>query len=1109
MNREKIFSHVSLAPWRDAINDGSSTVAEGLWDAPKTLLISLAQRISNKNVLFLSGASQGENRLFHDFPLWTDCHVVEFPAWDTLPGEAFAPSPDVVGERYQVLESLCLSEKKHIIITSPQACLQRVIDPEAFISLHLELKPKQEFSFSLLVEKLTHMGYQRRNVASDKGEFAVRGGIVDVFPVALPDAFRIEFFGDTIESIRLYDPVGQKSIKPAPNVTITAGQELELVKKLPAASTILQYVGADTLIVFDDLLVLEDRYTQMLGSWKEASSTFLGLEEFLDAMGSFQKIYFSDLPLEELSHVNVPRASGNIYSAQNTVHTVTFEMFGKKLDGRRWLHPFLHVADFLLKDAPEEVSPDDISMALSDKVKEPNLDIHCLAVSDLEENTFRGRLARDGITLPETAVFERGYQSSGFALHTPEQNFLLLPYTEFTHRYKMRRQKLRSTYHTPPSEIYELKTGETVVHTNSGIGKFLGVEKRLNHNGVETEFFLLEYADKAKLYVPIDQANLISKYIGSKELAPPLHTLGSSRWKKAKEHAEQSIMGYASQLLESYAKRAVAGGFAFPPDSEDTRAFEDEFPFVETEDQLRAIEDVKKNMGEPKAMDRLICGDVGYGKTEVAMRAAFKAVVDGGKQVAVLVPTTVLAMQHYDTFRERMGNFPINVEVLARTRSPKEIHAAIEGTMSGKVDIVIGTHRIISKDIVFKNLGLVIIDEEQRFGVRAKEHLKHLKAGVDCLTLSATPIPRTLYMSMMGARDMSVVSTPPQDRLPITSVVAEPNDITIKNALMRELTRDGQALFIHNRVEDIYEVASHIKTLLPHARVLVGHGQMDPEEIDNVFHMFKQGLAEVLVATTIVENGIDIPNCNTILVDRADTFGLADLYQLRGRVGRWNRKAFAYFLVPQRRSMDPYVKERLSAMMEISGGYGGGMRVALKDLEIRGAGDILGTEQSGQVSAIGFHLYCKLLKRTIDALQGKIPTTLTDTRCEFAIDARLPEDYVNAPSLRMEIYHRLGEASSFDMIDEIWGELKDRFGDPPEPAKRLYYLSRIRVQASRLGFILVKWDGSFLSAELKRGKDVTAYKAPLGKIGKAQDLEEWSFHLLKHWKGQEVKGQTT
>ncbi|MBA2369045.1 MAG: transcription-repair coupling factor [Candidatus Protochlamydia sp.] len=1082
---KKILESERVLAFQEALqNPQEILLVEELWNAPKALVASIAQKKTGKHILILTGASQEEVRLFHDFSLFTDRPVVDFPSWETMPSENIPPSPDIVGERYKLLKEITTSSEPHIILTGLQACLQRLIHPSVFKDLYLNLKQGESIGFEDLVQKLLKMGYQRKFIASDKGEFAIRGGIIDVFPVSSPDPYRLEFWGDDLESIRIYDPIGQKSVRPVDKAEIAPGQELELLDSTSSAS-ILDYLGPETLIVFDDLLALEDRYAS-LTSLGAHSKFFNTIENFLDELTPYQKIFLSQKPIEELSEVRaLDRKKHGFYSQETPFHKLQFQMFNRDWSVIRWCHPFNTVSGYLFSEDEGEPSGEEILHKLSTLDHEKTR-LLFLCGSELEENNLHQRLLGSEIHLPKQTSYQIGYLSGGFVIQ--DDNLVVLPLTEMTHRYKIRRQKLRSTYHTSPIDTYDLISGETVVHLNNGIGRYMGMEKRPNHLGIPSEFFAIEYADQAKLYVPFNQAHLITKYIGSGEEIPRLHSLGSGRWKKTRENTEKAILGYASDLLKNYAERAIKEGFAFSEDSPDVRVFEEEFPFVETEDQLAAIANIKQDMISHKAMDRLICGDVGYGKTEVAMRAAFKAVVDGGKQVAVLVPTTVLAMQHFDSFTERVANFPVRVGVLSRFQSAKQIKETLIGIAEGSIDIVIGTHRIISKDVQFKDLGLVVIDEEQRFGVRAKEHLKKIKVGVDCLTLSATPIPRTLYMSLIGARDMSVINTPPQDRLPIKTVITETNDQTIKNALLRELARDGQAFVIHNRVESIYAVGSRIKNLLPQARVLIAHGQMHADEIDATFHAFKSGQADILVATTIVENGVDIPNANTILIDQADHFGLAALYQLRGRVGRWNRRAYAYFLVKNLRTMPELTRKRLQALSE-AGGYGGGMKVAMRDLEIRGAGDILGVEQSGHVSSIGFHLYCKMLKRTILALQGKVPSTLNETKIELSIDARLPEDYVNEVSLRMEIYQRLGEAFSSEEVDAIWEEVVDRFGSPPEAALYLYHLTRLRVYASRQSFILLKQERISLTIEKRKGADTVIRKILMPKYKTAQEME--------------------
>lgn len=1075
----------SLAQIERLLREEDSLLLEGLWNSPKALIAALAAKTTAKHILILTGASLEETRLFNDFKWFTDLPVIDFPAWETLPAENIPPSPDIVGDRYTALGALQTSSQPHIVITGLQAVLQKLLPPITFSELHFKCKTGQVLSFEGTIERFIKMGYQRKSIAADKGEFAVRGGIIDVFPVSSPDPYRLEFFGDELESLRTYDPIGQKSIQVVDALEIVPGQELELIQKETHLCSILDYLGPNTLIVFDDLLNLEDRYASLL-QLTGTGPKFFSIHEFLEATNKYQKIFLSKEPIETLSEVKfLTKHTAGYYSETAPPMPLQFQLFNRDFEAIRVVSPFKELQDVLLSDENE-----DLLKGLELLPKEMHVDFLYETEADLMK--LQKQINDLALQLPKIN-FEAGYLSSGFILS--DADWACFPLTELTGRYKIRRQKQRSTYHSTYAESVDLLPQDLVVHYNHGIGKFLGMEKKPNNQGIPSEFYLVEYAEGGKLYVPIQQSYLISKYVGGNDEFPRLHTMGGTRWKKTRDQTQAAILGYATELLDLYAHRELKGGFVFSEDSPDMKDFEEDFPFVETEDQLAAISDIKNDMVSQKAMDRLVCGDVGYGKTEVAMRAAFKAVLDGGKQVAVLVPTTVLAMQHYDNFLERMRNFPVRIAVLSRFRSAKEIKASIKGIEEGSIDIIIGTHRLISKDIQFKDLGLVIIDEEQRFGVKAKEHLKKIKSGVDCLTLSATPIPRTLYMSIVGARDMSIISSPPQDRLPIKTVIAEPDDQLLKNAILRELARDGQIYFIHNRVESIYEISAKIKSFAPQARIVTGHGQMHADELDSVFHAFRNGNADILVATTIVENGIDVPNANTILIDRADRFGLADLYQLRGRVGRWNRRAYAYFLVPRLRSLPELSRKRLDALAE-SSGYGGGMKLAMRDLEIRGAGNILGTEQSGHVSSVGFHLYCKMLKRTIKTLQGKLPQLLTDVKIEFPVDARLPDTYIEDVSLRMEIYQRFGEALSLEETDEIWKEVKDRFGTPPEPAEWLYELTRLKVFSQLNGYTLIQKERLSLKTERIKGKDIIKGSILLTSFKKPSDVTSKILPLL-------------
>ncbi|NDD58063.1 MAG: transcription-repair coupling factor [Chlamydiae bacterium] len=1058
---------------------------EGLWDTPKALLCLAALSNSQKNIVIVSGSR--DDRLLDDLAFFSKQPILELLPWETLPGEEISPSADISGRRLEILYQLNFSSSTKIIHCSLQSLLQKTVSPDTLQRLCRLWHKGDEISFESIPSFLLELGYKKMPVAADKGEFAVRGGIIDIFPVSATEPYRLDFFGDILEQIRTYDPVGQKSIQKVPSLFISPASEWELLKAEDHPSLLWDYLGENTLIVFNELLSLEDHYTSLQSLPGSKTLFFSSFEDHLARTDHFQKIFLSELPIEQLSPIHIKERSGRkFYSGKNPLQKLSFECIGQSFEAHRWQHPFVGITDFFsLSENKEASSSDEVLLSLSRSTNVP-LDLHILSSSEAEEKKLKDRIHHLNLTLPIKTSYHRGYLTSGFILS--DTYFALLPQTELTHRYKARRQKWRSTYHTPASEFHELTPGDIVVHFHNGIGKFLGIETQKNHLGADAEFLIIEYAEKSKLYVPISQSHLVSRYIGSSETPATLSSLGSSKWQKTCIQAQKSIIGYAKELLERAANREIHGGFSCPEDSEEMVLFEEDFPFTETEDQIQAILSIKKDMISAKAMDRLICGDVGYGKTEVAMRAAFKAVMDGKKQVAVLVPTTILTLQHFENFKERMSNFALEIGMISRFMSTKDIKATLKKVQDGTLDILIGTHRIVSDDVQFKNLGLIIIDEEQRFGVRAKEHLKKAKVGVDCLTLSATPIPRTLYLSLIGAREISVINTPPQDRLPIKSILAERDAPVIQNALLRELSRDGQSYFIHNRVESIFQVKEELQKLVPQAKIVVGHGQMSADELDAVFHSFKSGNSDVLIATTIVENGVDIPNANTILIDKSDQFGMADLYQLRGRVGRWNRTAYAYFLTSKGQRLPEIARKRLQALIE-SSGHGGGMKVAMRDLEIRGAGDILGVQQSGQISAIGFHLYCKLLKKTVDAIKKNLPITFLETKIETCFDARLPDTYINEPSLRMEIYHRLGEASQFDEIENITLEMKDRFGPVPDPVLWLCLVAKIRLLAASRGIHFIKIEKFTMTTEKQKGKVLEKKTVALPQKKKPKEME--------------------
>lgn len=1069
---DPLLSSPSLKRLASLLQSEEALLFEQLWDAPKALLALLALKKLGRPVLILSGEEREEHLL--EALLFFDPRCAElFPAWESLPGEGIPPNPDVVGRRFQLLSQLDKGEAPGIILTPLQGALQRVCTRKMLQSKRLEIKKGEELPFNLLPELLLDLGYRREGVAADKGEFAVRGGIVDIFPLSAFDPYRLDFFGDVVEEIRLYNPASQKSIGGAEELFIPPADEPALLKE--ESATLIDYLPKETLIIFDELLALEDRYVALKSLTEGCTSLFLSFRELFEVLTSFRRCYLTKEPLETLGEMK--RKEGT---------KVTLEMIDQRIEAKRASHPFLPLEEQFQWE--EGASEGERLAAAAAQTKQ--LPLTLVSASDAEE-----RRAKEQLPSESAITFVQGKLSSGFALMDPP--YALLPYAALTHKQQVVRHKWRNTYHTPSSEFHTLEKGDLVVHFHNGVGQFLGIEKQPNHLGEEEEFLLIAYANQSRLYVPLSQSHLISRYIGTKEELPPLNVLGTKKWQQAKRKAQQAIIGYAKDLIEMQAQRETQGGFCFPPDSDDLTLFEEEFPFVETQDQLDAIGAIKRDMESEKGMDRLICGDVGYGKTEVAMRAAFKAAFDGKKQVAVLVPTTILAMQHYENFKARMANFPLTIGVASRFISSKEMKGYLEGTARGSVDILIGTHRLISKDVEFKDLGLIIIDEEQRFGVRAKEHLKKLKVGVDCLTLSATPIPRTLYSSLIGVREMSVINTPPQDRLPTRTILAEREQELIKNGFLREMARDGQGYFIHNRIETIYKVAKELEELLPTAKIGVAHGQMSSESVDAVFHQFKQGELHILVATTIVENGVDIPNANTIFIDRSDTFGMADLYQLRGRVGRGSRAAYAYFLTPKNRELPEISRKRLQALVEASG-FGGGMKLAMRDLEIRGAGDILGTQQAGNVSAIGFHFYCKLLKQAIDTLKKEATPSFFETKLEFSFNAQLPPTYIAETHLRMELYHRLGEAATNEEIDALFDELRDRFGPPPPPAKWLYHLNRIRLFGMRHHFTLLKFEKILLHAKRQTKKQLIEKRICLPPLIKdPEQLELLTFGFLK------------
>ncbi|MCX8091236.1 MAG: transcription-repair coupling factor [Verrucomicrobiae bacterium] len=1011
-----------------------------------------------------------------------------YPAWETLPHEGRLPHVDVISERLATLVALDGAPPPPapapLVVTNAVALLQKTFSPAALRARTRVLARGDRADPLDLVEWLEAHGYEPEAQVTQKGEIALRGGILDVFPLTAPWPVRLEFFGDEIESLREFDPLTQVSRGEISRVTLPPAGEWGILKREldragepgadaaqtaahsgDLASTLLAHLPERALLVLCEPELLEERVREYAAqippgdrfhvSWAEflaaARQSCIGRVELREsdaAAGALAPPLFVSLeawrPLPERPpELQVAEAQRRGFFAQ--LH--------------RWLRQGYAVEVFCNNQGERQ---------------------------RFEEIWREFGLEGEPARRPQAQI---GSLARGFLCEAAK--LVVVTDAEIFGRYRVqrpRRLKLpgaATTRSVLDLDFTELEAGDLVVHLQHGIGRYLGLKtlpatvgKRSAPNADETagiECLVIEYAPRnpgdepPKLYVPVTEAHLVSKYVGAGRARPPLNTLGGARWRQAKARAERAVRDIAAELLAIQAARESQPGHAFAPDTPWQREFEAAFIYEETPDQWRAIQETKADMERPRPMDRLICGDAGFGKTEVAIRAAFKAVMDG-KQVAVLVPTTVLAQQHFNTFRERMADYPIRIELLSRFRTRREQQRIVRDLASGSVDIVIGTHRLLQEDITFKDLGLVVIDEEQRFGVLHKEKFKQLRTLVDVLTLTATPIPRTLYLALAGARDMSTIQTPPQDRLPVETIVCEYDERVIRDAILRELNRGGQVYFLHNRVMTIDLMADRLRRLVPQARLVVGHGQMHSDELEEVMTRFVNGEADVLLSTTIIESGLDIPNANTIIIDRADRFGLSDLYQLRGRVGRYKHQAYAYLLLPRHARLLTDVRKRLSAIRQFSS-LGSGFKIAMRDLEIRGAGNLLGPEQSGHITAVGFDLYCQLLRQSIAVLKGEPvkPRVEVAVRLDFLetnavgsetppdearqsrVRACLPHDYVTEPQHRIEMYRKLAQATDRTALEALRSEMRDRFGPLPPPVERLLLVAELKLLAAEKG----------------------------------------------------------
>jgi transcription-repair coupling factor (superfamily II helicase) len=1052
----------------------------GLTTTAKALYIVLLWQATERNIIVVvDGNKQAETLgelvdTFFDLLVTSDLPRPQtIPAFDVLPAQRMSPHSEISAERAIGLWRLA-SRKTSITIAPAASALLRTEGAEFYRQLALTLRVGEEIPLEDLLQHLGSIGYEKRDPVEMTGEYSLRGGILDIFPAEASKPIRIELFGDLIESIRRFDVETQRSVMKVSEASLLPlaeypkSRELfsEMAEQMDVASPGDPFPGWEFAVplvrprkhslfsLTENPLVVIDEPEQVSGAsdrlWKRLEeqqarplpfppdANFYAWPELRASLERNAELALRELELlnpqsltpDAATAATASRPSlafhGNIQAAigeaRNLVERGYRVVFFARSSGE-----LERLADIF----QEYQVPFQLGLDPADATRPYLAERSYVAGAAASTFLVKG-LVRRGVVFPEAqiAVFgsEDLFDSSDLVAKPGPSKSQLAAFT---------------------ADMADLKPGDYVVHEAHGIGRFLGT-REIAQGDNKGDFMLLEYAGEAKLYVPLARLDLIQKYRGAGEgAAPALDRLGGVTWEKTKSRVKAKMRDMADELLKLYAQRRMAEGFSYSSDSNWQREFEDAFDFTETKDQLAAIKQIKKDMESGSPMDRLLCGDVGYGKTEVAMRAAFKALGDG-KQTAVLAPTTVLAYQHFETFKRRFAAFPVRIEMLSRFRDKKEIADVLEGLANGKVDIVIGTHRVLSKDVEFRDLGLLVVDEEQRFGVRHKERIKQLKHNVDVLTMSATPIPRTLHMSLAGLRDMSVIETPPKDRLAIHTVVAHYNNDLIKTAIEQEIARGGQVYFIHNRVDSIYMRASSIQELLPDVRIGVGHGQMGEAALEAVILGFMSHDFDVFVCTTIAENGLDIPLANTMIIEHAERYGLSELYQLRGRVGRSNRRAYAYLLVPEDTELSEIARKRLAALKEFSD-LGAGFKIAALDLELRGAGNILGGEQHGHIGAVGFDMYIRLLEETVHELKGEVAPLQVHSTLNLGLDIRIPSEYIADEHQRLRAYKKIADASTAEAAAEALGEIEDRYGPAPEAIRNLLKFSSLKGAAQALG----------------------------------------------------------
>ncbi len=1102
---QPIIEHPALRAASDASGEGSRNRVSisGLTRPAKAIVSAALARRLARPVIVLTGDNESAERLCLTAATalgWLDSDAraaVSLAGFDCSPYEARSPHSAILERRAVSLWQMACGQAR-LLFVPLEAALMRYRARPFYRSLALEIKVEDDLALEDLVEFLGQVGYEREDPVSATGQFSNRGGIVDIFPPEAPWPVRLEFFGDHVESMREFDPSTQRSkqsrssvlVLPLSETVRSAGFFDKLVDALaqrgssedfnaewastfqapfpgwefylplaePHANTLFSLVDRP-VVVWDEISerrkqlkqILErlqsgfDAVSDMRPQPPQPCDIFLTEEEFWKSLAGLPEVSLNELAIEtdpdqqpaseetsggpdyELSTQPVPRFQGSIKTVAENLQT--------RLEGGEktlLVIPSAGKADRLLEIFS------DYHIPFQNAAAPPTGD-----ETGSEHPPTRGPSAAG----PRAVWVASGEIEAGVVF--PDLHLLLLSERDILGDFAWGGQRRREGSATSfLSDLSDLKVGDCVVHVDHGVGVFQGL-KQLEVGGTARDFMLLTYQDGARLYVPLERLDLVEKYrSGGEGSKPRVDRLGGTTWQRTKKRVQRALRDMAEELLRLYAQRKMQGGTAYSTDNNWQKEFEDAFPFQETPDQLTAIADIKRDLESPEPMDRLLCGDVGYGKTELALRAAFKVAQDG-KQVAVLAPTTVLAFQHFTTFRRRVAAFPVRVEMASRFRSPAEVKKTLADLEAGKVDIIIGTHRLLSKDVKFQDLGLLVVDEEQRFGVAAKERLKKLRASVDVLTMSATPIPRTLHMALGGLRDLSVIESPPQGRLAIQTTVAAFRDSLIQSAILHEMEREGQAYFVHNRVESIFSMAALIQKLVPTARLGVAHGQMGERELERVMLKFVEGQYDVLVATALIENGLDIPRANTIIVNHAERFGLSDLYQLRGRVGRSDRRAYAYFLVPATDTLTPIAKRRLAALKEFSD-LGAGFRLAALDLELRGAGNVLGGEQHGHLNAIGVDLYLRMLDEAVHELKGEPSKPEVHTTLNLGIDIKIPESYISDERQRLRMYKRISTLTTAEDQAEMASELLDRYGPVPDSVKQLLSYATVKSKAEQL-----------------------------------------------------------